>query len=167
MFDENQGKSDVVGIEKTQTARATPHTERRHQVGVSTAKLNTGRGASHVRTLKSCEAETGAPSACHLSKAARHPIRSKPTHRDTGTASPRIPLEWCPFIWAPPPPKKRTFGKVSSSGCTPRTPTAAAITRLAATRPPTPADAAEAPNTNMRALRKGASVSSRRRVACE
>jgi len=67
----------------------------------------------------------------------------------------------------PTPTPTRTLGSVSSSGCTPRTPTAAATTLLAATRLPTPADAAEAPNTNMRALRKGASVSSRRRVAWE
>lgn len=104
MFDENQGKSHVVGVEKTHTARATPHTERRHQVGVSTAKLSTGRGASHVRTLKSCEAETGAPSACHLSKAQTPYTQQAHTKRQWHSKSTN-PSRVVLLYWHPPPPK--------------------------------------------------------------
>lgn len=132
-------------------------------------------GREYIRTVhrerrprirRGCDAAIGAiraHTACHFPS----PTATQPSCHTPHTPPPTPQAAPAPTANPSPPPKKHTFGSVSSSGCTPRTPTAAAMTRLAATRPPTPADAADAPNTNMRALRKGASVSSRRRVACE
>lgn len=141
-------------------AHAKDESQRQTDTGIHMRVSTSGRSIVRVAQLilQGYVAETGDHTTCYpKSRAARHYKKQQTT-----------PTEWCTLMATPtPPPRKRTFGRVSSRGCTPRTPTAAAITRLAATRPPTPADAADAPNTNMRALRKGASVSSRRRVACE